>query len=283
MDNLHERTPVEIDTRLAELHSENARLSRRFHDALDAIHRELGDKKEPFLGGYAERWGMAEQEAFEAATVLAQSGTPNKPWVARQMVRLLIDRAAALDALRPVVEEIDALGREFYRRPWTRAFLCVTSGQGHVHSGRDCSTCRATTLFNWRTELSGAPESEIVEKAGERACTVCYPSAPVETRSRPTQLFTPEEVAAQAERERRRALGPKPTCPICEQDRPRTKATARGERIPCSECVYRQEQVDFYRGMVKSGRQDKVDDLEQAERELERRRARGEQRRMVRA
>jgi hypothetical protein len=94
---------------------------------------------------------------------------------------------------------------EFARRGgWTRAFL-VTNNGGHVHSSRNCSTCRWTTRFNWVIEFSGTTEAEVVDAAGERACTVCYPSAPVEVRSQPTRIFSEEEKAAAAARDEKAA------------------------------------------------------------------------------
>jgi hypothetical protein len=79
---------------------------------------------------------------------------------------------------------------EYSSRPWTRAF--VVPG-GHVHSSMECSTCYPTTAFSWLPDYSGADESKIVEDAGERACTICYPSAPVEVLSRPTKIYSDEE------------------------------------------------------------------------------------------
>jgi hypothetical protein len=92
------------------------------------------------------------------------------------------------------------------RGGWTRAYLVVTNGQGHVHRTTSCSSCYPTTQFVWLTELSGADEQEIVDQAGERACTHCYASAPVALRlDRPTQLFSEDEKRRQAERDERAA------------------------------------------------------------------------------
>ena len=103
--------------------------------------------------------------------------------------------------------EQDPFRTEWARRNgWTRAYLVVTNGQGHVHRSTSCSTCYATTQFSWITEFSGATEQEIVDAAGERACTVCYASAPVELRlDRPTKMFSEDEKRKQAEREEREA------------------------------------------------------------------------------
>lgn len=113
------------------------------------------------------------------------------------------------EKLEPQIAEAEAemapYDAEFTRRGgWTRAFL-VKSNNGHVHRSMACSTCFPTTSYAWMTDFSGMDEAEIVEAAGERACTVCYPSAPVEVLNKPTRMFTPDEVAAQAARAEREA------------------------------------------------------------------------------
>ncbi len=74
-----------------------------------------------------------------------------------------------------------------------RRFIFVPGG--HVHNF-GCSTLHFTTARIWIPEYSGADEAELVEAAGERACTVCFPSAPVD---RPTTI--PELVKEREERE----------------------------------------------------------------------------------
>lgn len=90
------------------------------------------------------------------------------------------------------------------RGGWTRAYLVTNTG-GHVHRSTECSTCYPTTRFEWLLDCSGMDEAEIVELAGERACTVCYSSAPVDTLRRPTKLFGEAEKARQAEQAERAA------------------------------------------------------------------------------
>lgn len=102
---------------------------------------------------------------------------------------------------KPYDDEWERRGR------WSRAYL-VDNPNGHLHRSRACSQCFPTTRFYWVTELSGKDEQEIVEQAGADACTTCYPSAPVETLNRPSQIDSPrraEQRAAQEERARRTA------------------------------------------------------------------------------
>lgn len=118
--------------------------------------------------------------------------------VAREIAKIDEAEAAVFDQQ----EILDAVQAEFTARGgWTRAFL-VTNVNGHVHSSMQCSTCRYTTQYHWVTSLSGHDEGEIVDAAGSDACTVCYPSAPLD---RPRSIFTPDEEQAQKDRAERAA------------------------------------------------------------------------------
>lgn len=97
-------------------------------------------------------------------------------------------------------KEVEPYEKRYSEQQWDRAFL-VTNKNGHVHKSMHCSTCTPTTEFEWKTELSGKSEEEIVKLAGERACTVCYPDAPVSVTSNPTKIYgknelTPEQKQA---------------------------------------------------------------------------------------
>ena len=101
---------------------------------------------------------------------------------------------ALSDTLVEINISISSLQKVWQERRWSRAFL-VVNANGHVHKERSCSTCYETTLFSWRVEYSGSNEIEIVEDAGEMACTVCYPSAPAEFLNKPTKIITEEQQA----------------------------------------------------------------------------------------
>ncbi len=95
-----------------------------------------------------------------------------------------------LDAISETQQRISALEDVHRVYGWSRAF--IVSG-GHVHSSTNCHTCFTTTVFYGVPQCSGMDEVEIVELAGERACTVCYPTAPVDVLKRKSQLFTRDE------------------------------------------------------------------------------------------
>lgn len=164
----------------------------------------------PEIDGQIAELGIALAKVHaEAAGVegrLARSEAAKRPWdrlsateVEKLQDRLaeLADQAGSLNAaMRPYEEEYARRGG------WTRAYLVQNPG-GHLHKATSCSTCYPTTQFAWLTYLSGQDEAGIVEEAGERACTVCYPQAPVNVLQRASRLRP--DVEARAEIETRRS------------------------------------------------------------------------------
>lgn len=110
-----------------------------------------------------------------------------------------------------LVRERRPLTDEYVRRGSWNRFWIVSNGNGHVHWTTACRTCYPTTQFYWLAELSGMSHDDLVKQAGHRACTVCFPAAPVELSLREkaaTSIFTPTEIeraAAKAERDAKKA------------------------------------------------------------------------------
>lgn len=170
-------TPVEIDTELARIGGEMARQ----HQVIDRAQRTIDmEHKHPAPDG------SVNQRRINQCNQLADTA-------GAELARLMVERSP--------------LEAEFGRRGgWTRYFLVDSeTGNGHVHSDdstRRCSRVPATRHY-WLTDQSGRPAVEVVADAGERACTVCFPWAPVETLARPTMFYTPTEQEKQAAREER--------------------------------------------------------------------------------
>jgi hypothetical protein len=166
-------TPVEIDTELARITGEHARVEAR----LAGMRKHL-EHLEKQTGFYRSELQI-ERAQEEIGTLEGQA-----------------------DDLR---RQAKPLQDEYLRRGrWTRAFL-VTNANGHVHNTTACSTCFPTTEFAWLPEFSGHDEAEVVQAAGEKACTVCFPSAPVDVLRRKSTIELPERRAARLERERKAA------------------------------------------------------------------------------
>jgi hypothetical protein len=108
---------------------------------------------------------------------------------------------AAMIEARPFVKEylFSDRGR------WSRFYLVVSS-DGHVHSSTACPSCYVTTGYAWLTEYSGTDVHEFVEQiAGEKACTTCFPWAPVNVLRQKTKLEAPARRAARLTREKKAA------------------------------------------------------------------------------
>src|SRR5690625_206727 len=183
----------------AQLSSALSRQQSRFA----ALHRAIGDRRQ--TGG---AWGKSDGEVLAAArewVTLADGGAASEATGAR-IRGPLREAEAAQEETERAREQVDGLEEAFrIRGGWNRAFL-VANANGHVHSSTSCSTCRPTTQYAWMTDYSGADEDAIVADAGYRACTACYPSAPVgDERSLPTKMLTDEEKQDAVRRETERA------------------------------------------------------------------------------
>lgn len=186
-ENIQTWTPAQVDDKAAELLYQSYALQAKI------------DQYEVYRDDYKSALDPNNRFRYREYDV-----SRNEEKVAEYEAKIA-DLRKQKEALR---EESKKYEDEYERRGrWTRAFI-VTNANGHVHSSMDCSTCRLTTQYAWLTEYSGKDEDEIVSDAGERACTVCYPSAPVEVRESATKIFTPQEKEAKrarAEREAKRA------------------------------------------------------------------------------
>jgi hypothetical protein len=175
---------VTVDERLAELYDARFDIAVDRKYAEEAIRREAGQKRE-FIN-YAYAW----IGSFEDAIATLQANNDQRANKLLAQYNQIID---SLQTIQIETQELTAVYREFQ---WTRAFLVLNSN-GHIHSSFDCSTCFPTTRYEWLTQYSADPESEIVALAGETACTVCYPSAPADILNRPATI----QSKARSERE----------------------------------------------------------------------------------
>jgi hypothetical protein len=173
-------TPVEIDTALLGAYGKIADLTSQQHRLTATVSRI--DAAEP--GSY-------------------QSMLP--AYSPENRAKLV----AEIDALQKRIWEI--LDAEVYPREaqyndrrWTRYYL-VDNSNGHVHKDEHCDTCFPTTRYAWLVEQSGMSAEDLVVLAGEKACTVCFPWAPVDVLKQKTKLEAPERKAARLEREAKKA------------------------------------------------------------------------------
>ncbi|AYN58529.1 hypothetical protein HOU70_gp48 [Arthrobacter phage Liebe] len=138
----------------------------------------------------AELWWQ-ESKAMATVAGLAKELARLAPGAYRSARESAMAEAQAeLEAIRAEGRPLEEIAKA---AKWTR-FVLVPGG--HLHRGFYCPTLRATTRTGLMPEYSGADEAEVVDLAGEVACTVCFPSAPVD---RPTRI--PSLVAEREARE----------------------------------------------------------------------------------
>lgn len=196
--------------------------NQNFKRALTVTGEELIGMTRPQVDELWSELDNREADLMEVKTRAVQGMRRDlRPEEARMSFSDLIARAqtdpvlaSAWAAYQKAEEELQALDegpvRVFegeWKRfgTWTQAFVVT---DGHVHNTMRCSSCNKgeyRTRFTWKIEYSGKSEEEIVEAAGHRACTICYPSAPVAKGLKaPTSvMFTPEELDRDAERRER--------------------------------------------------------------------------------
>lgn len=171
-------TPAEIDTEIARIQSEAARAEQVVTEGLATLDR-IASVQGTYEADYP--WNSYEKQEEASAAVRAAEA-----------------KIARLHA------EVAPLHAEFAARRWTRYYLVTNTG-GHVHWTTGCDTCFPTTAFAWLTEYSGMSHEEFVTLAGEKACTICFPDAPVAVLASRTRIEAPEAKARREEREAKAA------------------------------------------------------------------------------
>lgn len=168
--NTRTQTPVQIDTKIAELSAQLADAERQERNAQRSLDNKLA-------GGWSRK---TEDELREALDIIE-------------------------DAKNELYAQLVPLHQEFNARGgWTRYYL-VTNVGGHVHKDTSCSTCRKTTSYEWLVSESGKTAEELVELAGERACSVCFAGLEGLITERPSKLswdVEQREAAAAAKAEK---------------------------------------------------------------------------------
>lgn len=197
------RREVEIDTQLAELWQEAAKIDSRMDSARFSLARVAGVKPV-----YETKHRRVIPKSVSELLEMIDAQLPTKVGYLKteaesavaEWHELVAESRANREAAQPL-EDI------YQAEQWSRFFLVLNNG-GHIHSSMQCSTCRWDTRFGWLPELSGLTEADAVESQGAILCTVCFPSAPVEWTggiSKVEQAEKDERAAAKAARDAAKA------------------------------------------------------------------------------
>ena len=144
----------------------------------------------------ARIWG--ERASVQAQLDAARRSANRSEKNARNLAGRISDLESRVAAF---TYEASPYNEEFARRGgWNRYFL-VKNANGHVHRGTNCSTCFIDTQYGWLIDLADCDENAMIEEWGERACTVCFPDAPVNPfYNRPARIDREAQEARAAEK-----------------------------------------------------------------------------------
>jgi hypothetical protein len=202
MHSIQTASPADIDAEIFALLQRLWATESRLVGLVGQAHRVAGDRQRHSYGR-SPMWDMLDSEAWDKVEAIA--AREQGDYRVRNAQEIIAKRDEYLLQMQNLRDEIAPLTAEYVRRGgWTRAYL-VDNADGHVHKTDNCSSFRVGTHYHWLTELSGQAETEIVELAGERACTICYPSAPVDVLKRPSKLEGPAQAAAREAKAKRDA------------------------------------------------------------------------------
>lgn len=202
--NFQTATPAEIDTELAAIMG-------RVQDAQADVARQI-------------RWIEQAEKSLGERSIGYYADQARE-----RLNKLNADLPGLIETVKAIKAEADPHNAEFDRRGgWTRFFL-VKNNNGHVHNSMSCTTCYADTDFAWLPEFSGQDEAGVVELAGKSACTVCFPSAPVDVLRRKSRIELPERKAARLEREAKAAAA---AAKKAKNAIPETLVYTQGDRFP---------------------------------------------------
>ncbi|AYQ99311.1 hypothetical protein PBI_CANTARE_91 [Brevibacterium phage Cantare] len=104
--------------------------------------------------------------------------------------RFLVQRKEAQAELAVVVAEVEKLNGVFKALGGWERYIIVPGG--HIHN-YGCTTLYATTQTVEAYMYSAEKVESLIEKAGDRACTVCFPDAPVNKPSTIEQFVKERE------------------------------------------------------------------------------------------
>jgi len=232
---------VKTDTELAELYWNAFKAKADLGDYASYIHSLSGSEYERRNRG-GRFYTRSIKEAIESGV--------EKSWNQQsfeQSVAKYRNVEAELQEYKIAIKGLEEIYKKYL---WNRAFYVPA---GHVHKSRNCSTCYDSTEFAWLPKYSGGSEDEIVNDAGEDACTVCYPSAPAEVLNRPSVIVTADKVEkAKAKAERDEAKAKRKAKQIA------SAPTADGEPLVVSAGEFNTKRIDGKSVRVEGVRREQI-------------------------
>lgn len=167
--------PTEHDIRLLELMQAHAAAAHRLAQCSGTIRSTTDPRSQSEL--YRNWKPVPDPRPFaEALKTLTDAIEAGVGYDAKYSWPNYLERYN--DAAKAETDAVEALIlHEQNYTGWDRFWL-VMSSPGHVHSSRNCSSCKWTTTYALVPDLSNSSASDAVAMFGAAMCTVCFPSAP---------------------------------------------------------------------------------------------------------
>lgn len=192
--NISTATPVEIDTKIAELYEQVWKQRDLAEGKLETVHYAVGDRKE----GRYQIWRESDQHVLSTLKqMLALTPDPMRfiqHGGTDKMIKIItiIEKAQAEESrLTDEINELEAKHRE---NPWSRFHQLVVGDDPRIHDSRYCHALSRSNPANigWRPELSGKSVEQAVAELGPYLCTKCFPKAKPEHKLDPKD-FKPKD------------------------------------------------------------------------------------------
>ncbi len=205
----------EHDAKLAEATKALHAAAGRVGNAVNDIHRTVGDEKRYVGGSRQGTWTMTFPAAVEAAQSVVGAHVARASQLAADALQAHQTAMASVAAAREVVRQLDEVWRTHGK--WNRFFMVPG---GHIHSSTACHSLHVSTQIGWLPDLSGESEAEAVATYGTVLCTKCFPTAPVEWTTKAPNPVDPNLCPGSnnyVPGANLRLCSPRGTCPECGQ------------------------------------------------------------------
>jgi hypothetical protein len=175
-------SPREHDEAEAKLFEAYERADRDLTAHRATMHYLAGDRKD--YRGHRPVWRMTLAQVIDQLKAAVAAGDKRDLSHGTTPSQALAEEADLQTEVARIMTAINEAEAIYKAHGWTRFFPCLNR-DGHIHSSlRGCPSVHWDTQMGWTPELSGKTVETAVAELGEALCTICFPLAPVEWKSK---------------------------------------------------------------------------------------------------